>query len=91
MPAVLVALVLACGLASATPPQAPSAAEVAELYGVTGRELKALDVRAGMAATLELWPRFRWIRINEWLTTAERRTQVASMLERLRADIRAAH
>jgi len=70
---------------------APSAADVAKLYGVTGRELKALEGRAGMDATIDLWPRYRWIRINEWIATPERRTQVASILERLRADIRAVH
>jgi hypothetical protein len=70
---------------------APTAAEVARLYGVTGRELKALDDEKGMDATIELWPRYRWIRINEWIATPERRTQIAQELERLRVDIKASY
>jgi hypothetical protein len=57
------------------------------LYGSVGRELKTLDDTRGMNATLELWPRYRWIRINEWITTPERRAHVVDLLERLRADI----
>src|SRR5690606_37547631 len=68
---------------------APTAAELAELYAALGRELRALEDAKGMAATLELWPRYRWIRINDWLATAERRSEAAQLLERLRADIRA--
>ena len=80
---------------SATPaPQATSAldaAGVAKLYGAVGRELKALDQQKGMDATIDLWPRYRWIRINEWIATAERRAQITDDLERLRVDIRAAN
>jgi serine/threonine-protein kinase len=72
--------------AHAAPP--PSAAEVATLYGVVGRELKALDAARGMDATLELWPRYRWIRINEWIATPERRATIAQELTRLRTDIK---
>jgi serine/threonine protein kinase len=74
----------------APPPATPSAAEVAKLYGSLGRELKALEAKKGMDSTIELWPRYRWIRINEWIATAERRTQIAGLLERLRVDIKAA-
>jgi len=67
-----------------------SASEVAKLYGAVGRELSALEAKKGMDATIELWPRYRWIRINEWITTPERRAHIATQLERLRADIKAA-
>jgi serine/threonine protein kinase len=67
----------------------PSASDVAKLYGAVGRELKALDDLKGMDATIELWPRYRWIRINEWITTPQRRAQITQELERLRADIKA--
>jgi len=70
---------------------APTAAEVATLYSALGRELKALEDAHGMDSTIELWPRYRWIRINDWLATPERRTEVAQLLERLRADARAGH
>jgi hypothetical protein len=69
----------------------PSASEIAKLYGATGRELKALETAKGMESTLELWPRYRWIRINDWIATPERRAQVAQILERLRLDIKAAY
>lgn len=69
---------------------APSAAEVAKLYGAVGRELKALDIAKGLDATIELWPRYRWIRFNDWITTPEKRVQITRELERLRADIKAA-
>ncbi len=67
----------------------PTAAEVARLYAVVGRELSSLETTKGMEATIELWPRYRWIRINEWITTAERRSHVSELLERLRLDIKA--
>ncbi|HEU4614049.1 MAG TPA: hypothetical protein VFS15_18270, partial [Kofleriaceae bacterium] len=69
--------------------QSPSAAEVATLYGALGRELKQLEEAKGMDSTLNLWPRYRWIRINEWLGTPERRTEVTRFLEKLRADVQA--
>jgi hypothetical protein len=72
------------------PVDAPTAADVAKLYGAVGRELKALDSAKGLDATIDLWPRYRWIRFNEWITTPEKRARITRELERLRADIRAA-
>ena len=68
----------------------PTAAEVAALYGALGRELKSLETEKGMQATLDLWPRYRWIRINDWIATPERRAEATQFLERLREDMRAA-
>jgi serine/threonine protein kinase len=82
----------AAGSGSGAPTiEAPTGAEVAKLYGALGRELKTLDENKGMDATIELWPRYRWIRINEWITTPERRARIAQELERLRADIKASY
>jgi serine/threonine protein kinase len=82
----------ATGSATAKPAvEPPSASDVAKLYGATGRELKSLEQKKGMDSTIELWPRYRWIRINEWITTPERRAHVAAILERLRIDIRASY
>jgi hypothetical protein len=67
----------------------PTAADVAKLYAVVGRELSTLEATKGMEATIDLWPRYRWIRINEWITTPERRSHVSGLLERLRLDIKA--
>ena len=66
----------------------PTAAEVANLYAVVGRELSALEAAKGMDATIDLWPRYRWIRINEWISTPERRAHIGELLERLRADVK---
>ncbi|HEY5924948.1 MAG TPA: hypothetical protein VIV11_24875, partial [Kofleriaceae bacterium] len=79
------------GSGSAAAAPAPSAVDVAKLYGALGRELKALEATKGMDATIELWPRYRWIRINEWITTPERRAHIADLLERLRVDIKASY
>lgn len=67
---------------------ASTAAEVATLYAVVGRELSALEAAKGMDATIDLWPRYRWIRINEWISTPERRAHIGELLERLRADVK---
>ena len=68
----------------------PSASELATLYAAVGRELKALDRSKGEDATIDLWPRYRWIRINEALGAAPaKRTEVASMLAELHHDIAA--
>jgi hypothetical protein len=69
--------------------QPPSAADVATLYGALGRELKQLEETKGVDSTMNLWPRYRWIRINDWLGTQERRTEVTQFLEKLRADVQA--
>lgn len=68
--------------------QPPSAAEVATLYASVGRELKALDGSKGDQATYDLWPRYRWIRINEWLGTPATRSGATALLDRLRHDIK---
>ncbi|CAN5895213.1 hypothetical protein BH11MYX3_BH11MYX3_31010 [soil metagenome] len=67
-----------------------SASAVAQLYGVVGRELKQLDTAKGSGATSNLWPRYLRIRINDVLTTPEKRTEAQRALAQLRAEI-AAH
>jgi len=67
----------------------PSGAEVSRLYADVGRELRELEDKKGMDATIDLWPRYRWIRLHEWITTPERRARASEMLERLRRDIAA--
>ena len=60
----------------------------AALYASVGRELKSLDQRKGEDATLDLWPRYRWIRINDVLVAApDKRVDVATMLADLHRDI----
>jgi hypothetical protein len=46
-------------------PVPASAANVAELYAVVGRTLKALDNSHGSAATADLWLIYLRIRIND--------------------------
>jgi hypothetical protein len=66
---------------------APSASEVAQLYALVGRELKAYERDHGMEATIDYWPRYRWIRINEAIATPEKRNETFKMLSRLRSDL----
>jgi len=73
--------------ARSSPASPPSAAELASLYGSVGRELKALDTAKGQRATYDLWPRFRWIRLYDYLTTPERRQVAAALLGELRSEI----
>jgi len=68
----------------------PTASELATLYASVGRELKALGTRKGDDATIDLWPRYRWIRINEEISApAARRGDIADMLDQLHRDIAA--
>jgi hypothetical protein len=67
---------------------APTAQEVAKLYGGVGRELSTLETTRGLDATIDLWPRYRWIRINEAMISPEKRMQTLVMLQRLQRDIR---
>jgi tRNA A-37 threonylcarbamoyl transferase component Bud32 len=67
--------------------EAPTADEVAKLYGAVGRELRTLESAQGMDATIDLWPRYRWIRINDAMSTPEKRMQATVMLQRLQRDI----
>ena len=65
----------------------PTAAELAKLYGEVGRELSALETQRGLSATIDLWPRYRWIRINDMLASPEKRHETWQLLEHLRADL----
>ena len=81
--------------AGSAAPQGPviadtSADAVARLYGVVGRELKALDTAKGSGATANLWPRYLRIRINDVLTTPDKRIEAQRALAQLRREI-AAH
>jgi serine/threonine protein kinase len=66
---------------------AASASEVAQLYARVGRMLKAYERDRGMEATIDYWPRYRWIRINEAIATPEKRNETFKMLSRLRRDL----
>jgi serine/threonine-protein kinase len=68
----------------------PTAQELALLYAAVGRELSALEARSANAA-IDLWPRYRWIRINDALVNADKRRQAFELLERLRRDVAAAN
>jgi serine/threonine-protein kinase len=70
-----------------TPSESPTAAHVAALYGSVGRSLGHLQQTKGSDATIDLWPRFRHIRINDAITTAESRVTTQSALRKLQKDI----
>jgi len=67
----------------------PTALELAKLYTTVGRELGALEAR-GSDAAIDLWPRYRWIRINDALVDPRKRRQTFELLGRIRRDIAAA-
>jgi serine/threonine protein kinase len=71
----------------AAPAGTPTASELAALYGRVGRDLRRLEARGGDEAVFDLWPRYRWIRINEVLTTPDKRANAARMLAELQTDI----
>jgi serine/threonine-protein kinase len=58
----------------------PSAAELAQLYAAVGRKLSALERAQGQDATLDLWPRYRNIRIQAVLVDADDRSDAAVRL-----------
>ena len=68
-------------------PPPPSASELVSLYTSVGRNLRDLDRTRGDAATYDLWPRFRWIRINEYLASPDKRRVAADLLGHLATDI----
>ena len=65
----------------------PTASVVAAPYGSVGRALGHLQQAKGSDATIDLWPRFRHIRINDAIATAESRTETDRALRRLQIDI----
>ena len=67
-----------------------SSTTVANLYGIVGRELKALDTKRGPDVAQPMWGRFRQLRINDALQTPENRAAAEKMLSQLRRDIAAA-
>jgi hypothetical protein len=76
------------GSAAPEPKGPPSAVQLGKLYSSVGRELKTLEAKKGEDATIDLWPRYRWIRINDEMSASpERRGVVADMLELLHHDI----
>ncbi len=68
------------------PPADPTADELVQLYMQVGRELQALEVTKGLPATAALWPRYRWIRLADAMSTAPHRRDAYAMLARLRKE-----
>jgi serine/threonine-protein kinase len=60
------------------------AAAIASRYATVGQKLKALGPAAG-----DLWPRYRLIRIQEVMSSPEKRAEASQILAKLEADIRA--
>jgi hypothetical protein len=71
-------------------PNAPTATELAQLYVKTARELSALERAKGTDAAIDLWPRFRWIRLSDALTSLPQRIESYQILDQLRRDVAAA-
>ena len=72
---------------AAAKPFDDSAAAIARLYGVVGRELKQLDGARGAAVAAPIWKRYRVIRIYETMQTPTSRVAVLELLTALRNEI----
>jgi hypothetical protein len=68
-------------------PPEPTARSVAEHYASVGRALKRLDTARGQDATLDLWPRYRLIRINAAIASRDSRDATTKALVQLAAEI----
>lgn len=66
-----------------------TAAMVAEQYAQVGRALSRLRQTHGQDATIDLWPRFRYIHLNEALVRDDRRREAANILDTLHAEVTA--
>ena len=65
----------------------PTALEVATRYSAIGRQLAALQEERGDDSTLDLWPRYRRIRITEAMSSQDSRNVAAEALEQLQRSI----
>jgi hypothetical protein len=72
------------------PQRAPTAAELAHLYTTVARELSALEAKKGATAAIDLWPRFRWIRIQDALGSLHKRVESYAILDQLHREIASA-
>jgi eukaryotic-like serine/threonine-protein kinase len=69
-------------------PSDPSSRALLDEYVATGRALRELG-DARWPPMTDLWARYRYIRINEAISTAERRSQTQRQLRELQRDIAA--
>ena len=99
-PAKLSAPVVASDDDTETTPPAPltmvegkpmTAAQLMVEYQRIGRDLVKLQELRGTECTLELWPRFRAIKLDEMCKTAESRLDLEAELKDLRAKIERKH
>lgn len=72
-----------------TAPPPIDAAKLASQYKAVGAQLKALEDARGSEATSDLWPRYRFIRLSDAMTTQQKRDQAAAILTKLTRDIAA--
>jgi serine/threonine-protein kinase len=72
------------------PDRTPTAAEVAQFYAAVGRKLSALEKARGLPATLDLWPRYRNIRIQALLERPEDRRRGTARLQEIERAVDAA-
>jgi serine/threonine-protein kinase len=69
------------------PPGGLSAQRIAELYVAVGQQLKVLGEDRGAAATEDLWPLFRLIRIHDAIIDPEKRDETERVLRQLRDQV----
>ncbi|HEY4240812.1 MAG TPA: protein kinase [Kofleriaceae bacterium] len=73
----------------AAPSGPATSAQVAALYSQVGRDLKALDVARGSAATADLWPLYLRVRINDVIADPVKRAEAMALLSRLQMQVAA--
>ncbi len=74
-------------LQQAPPPSAaPTVSELAALYARIGRQLTSATKRDS-SATMDLWPRYRWIRFMDAAKTPAKREAAAAILQRLQVEL----
>jgi len=74
----------------APPDLTPTAAELAQFYAAVGRKLSALEKTRGLPATLDLWPRYRNIRIQALLASPMDRRRGTARLQEIERAVDAA-
>jgi hypothetical protein len=73
--------------AAPVPVPPPSTTAVLVQYQRIGRDLRLLQELRGTECTLELWPRFRAIKLDEATATAEARAQTSATLDEIQLKI----
>ena len=65
-----------------------TANQVATQYAAVGRALLELQNQHGAATTVDLWPRYRIIKLSDAMSTPQHRTEAMAVLSALSSEIK---